>query len=150
MRGETTVLVEGVHAADFVTAVRTRVVEALDRITSRRTAAKVIFADVNGTKGGVDTRCTIVAEIPRRRELSVEEMGATPEVAFDAAFDALKQSLTREHERRRALARRPKKYFVAKRLLEPDTTLDSPEFSPESPRITPGPRPKRARRRPQS
>jgi len=146
----TTVLVDGAHGAALETEVRTRVAEALDRVSTRRTAAKVVFADVNGTRGGVDIRCTIVAEIPRRRELNVEEMGATAEVAFDAAFAALKQSLTREHERRRALARRPKKYFLAKRLLSPDTTLESPELAPEPTRITPGPRPKRARRRARS
>ena len=147
---QTRVLVEGIHLPDFESAVRVRVAEALDRVSARRTSAKVIFADVNGSRGGVDTRCTIVAEIPRRHELSVEELGESAEVAFDAAFAALKQSLTREHERRRVLARRPKKYFLAKRLLSPDTTLDSPSIAPEPTRITPGPRPRRVRRRPEA
>jgi len=126
---DTTVLVEGAPAPEFALVVRSRMMEALDWVGARPTMAKVIFTDVNGAKGGVDTRCTIVAEIP----LSVEEMGTTAALAFDAAVVALKHSVTREYERRRALARRPKKYFVAKRLLGPETTFDSPA----SPWITP-------------
>jgi ribosome-associated translation inhibitor RaiA len=148
MADERTILIEGLQALEFEDHVRSRILQTLERVSSRRTAAKVIFADVNGPKGGVGTRCTIVAEIPGRRELSVEELGDTVEVAFDAAFAALKQRVTRDHERRRELARRPKKYFLAKRLLSPDTNLDSPELRPESPAITPGPRPRRVRRRP--
>jgi|SRR5437870_1581803 len=148
MADETTILIEGIHTPEFEDHVRSRITQALERVTSRRTAAKVIFADVNGPKGGVGTRCTIVAEMPRRREVSVEELADTAEVAFDAAFAALKQSVTRDHERRRELARRPKKYFLAKRLLSSDTSPQSPELRPDSPRITPGPRPRRARRRP--
>jgi ribosome-associated translation inhibitor RaiA len=148
MADERTILIEGIHSPEFEEHVRGRIMQTLERVSSRRTAAKVIFADVNGPKGGMGTRCTVVVEMPRRREVSVEEMGDTVEVAFDAAFDALKQRVTRDHERRRELARRPKKYFLAKRLLSPDTTLESPELRPESPRITPGPRPRRTRRRP--
>jgi hypothetical protein len=53
----------------------------------------------------------------------------------------------RDRARRRTLVRHPKKYYLAKRLLAPDTTLDSPQLQAEPPLITPGPRPKRARRR---
>ena len=60
---------------------------------------------------------------------------------------ALESSVTRDRTRRRELVRRPKKYYLAKRLLAPDTTLESPELRAESPRITGTPRPKRARRR---
>jgi ribosome-associated translation inhibitor RaiA len=148
MADERRILIEGVPTIEFEEHVRTRVLQALERVSSRRTAAKVIFADVNGPKGGVGLRCTIVAEMPGRREVSVEELGDTREVAFDAAFAALKQRMMRDRDRRRELARRPKKYFLAKRLLSPDTTLESPELRAESPRITPGPRRRRARRRP--
>jgi hypothetical protein len=143
----TTIMIEGIHDPALVTRVRTKVGDTLARVDPMPTGAKVIFADENGPKGGADIRCTIVSEMPRRRGLSVTELGPSAELAFDAAFGALVMSVTRDRARRRELVRRPKKYFLAKRLLSPDTTLDSPELRADSPRITAGPRPRRARRR---
>ena len=148
MSAETTIVIEGTRDHAFERRVRAKIVQALARVGARTTAAKVLFTDENGPKGGVDTRCTIVAEIPRRRELSVTHLAESAALAFDGALGAVEQSAVRDRDRKRALARRPKKYFVAKRLLSPDTTLDAPEFRAGSPRITVGPRSKRARRRP--
>jgi hypothetical protein len=47
----------------------------------------------------------------------VGEHAATARRAFDEALDALDRRLGREKELRRDKARRPKKYFAAKRLL---------------------------------
>ena len=139
----TAIIVEGIKNRAFATRVRAKIAQTLGRVDPPPTTAKVIFADDNGPKGGPGIRCTIVHDMPRRRDFSVSELGATEEIAWDAAFDALETSVTRDRNRRRELVRRPKKYFLAKRLLSPDTTLDSPELRAESPT----PRPKRARRR---
>ena len=143
----TSIIVEGIRNRAFATRIRKKIAEAIGRVDPRPTTAKVIFSDENGPKGGPGIRCTMVHDMPRRRDFSVTGLGATEEVAFDAAFDALETSINRDRDRRRELVRRPKKYFLAKRLLAPDTTLDSPELRAASPRITPGTRPKRARRR---
>src|SRR5207244_294691 len=124
----------------FVAHVRAKIAQTLGRVDPPPTTAKVIFADENGPKGGPGLRCTIVHDMPRRRDFSVSELGDSEVVAFDAAFSALESSIVRDRERRRELVRRPKKYFLAKRLLAPDTTIEAAEAPAEV-------RPKRARRR---
>ena len=136
------IVVEGLHDSAFTDRVRAKILETLQRVDPPPTTARIIFADENGPKGGVDTRCTIVSEMPRRREIAVSEVGPTLEVAFDAAYDAFAVSVGRDRTRRRALVRRPKKYFLAKRLLDPGTTLDPTPAAPEAPT-----RAKRMRRR---
>ena len=139
----TAIIVEGIKNRAFATRVRAKIAQTLGRVDPPPTTAKVIFADENGPKGGPGIRCTIVHDMPRRRDFSVSELGTTEEIAWDAAFDALETSVTRDRDRRRELVRRPKKYFLAKRLLSSDTTLEAPERSAEAT----NPRPKRARRR---
>jgi hypothetical protein len=143
----TTVIVEGTRNRRIVAQARTKVAQVLRLVDPPPTTAKIIFVDENGPKGGVGIRCTIVHDMPRRRDFSVTELGDSEEVAFDAAFAALETSVTRDRKRRRTLVRHPKKYYLAKRLLAPDATLESPELRPDSPLIGSGPRPKRARRR---
>jgi hypothetical protein len=143
----TSIVIEGTHHRAFAEHVRAKIAEALGLVDPPPVTARVIFADDNGPKGGPGIRCTVVTDMPRRREVSVTELAPTEALAFDAAFDALETSITRDRKRRRTLVRHPKKYYLAKRLLSPDTSLESPELRAESPRITAGPRPKRARRR---
>jgi hypothetical protein len=143
----TTIIVEGTRNRPFAARVRAKLARTLGRVDPPPTTAKAIFADENGPKGGPGIRCTIVHDMPRRRDFSVSEVGDSEEVAFDAAFAALESSVTRDRARRRELVRRPKKYFLAKRLLASDTTPDSPDGRAASPRLASGPRPKRARRR---
>ena len=137
-RGTTDVIIEGIHDAALAARVYARITEAVARLAPPPTVAKVIFADENGPKGGVDTRCTIVFHMPRRRDRSFTDLGRTGAVAFDAAHAALETSVTRERARQRELVRRPKKFFLAKRLLAADDALEAPATSS---------RPKRARRR---
>ena len=137
-RGTTDVIIEGIHDAALAARVYARITETVARVTPTPTVAKVIFADENGPKGGVDTRCTIVFHMPHRRDLSFTDLGRTGAVAFDAAHTALDTSVTRERARQRQLVRRPKKFFLAKRLLAADDALEAPATSS---------RPKRARRR---
>ncbi len=99
--------------------VRRRLAEALARFRIRAGTARALFADENGPKGGVGSRCTLLVRMPRREELVVEELAEAPRPAFDLALDALERRLLDEKDQRREKARRPKKYFVAKRLLEP-------------------------------
>lgn len=142
------ILVEGIHNNPaFVERVRARVAEALGRVDPPPTGAKIIFADENGPKGGVGLRCTIVHDMPKRRDFSVAGQGETLEVAFDDAFAALETSVSRDRGRRRALVRRPKKYFLAKRLLSPDETLTPPQLPAEAPHTAASPRARRVRRR---
>lgn len=79
---------------------------------------RVGFTDQNGPKGGIGSRCAVTVEWPRRPRLHAEGVAPTQRHALDAAFEALERVLLREIDRQRERARRPKKYFVAKRLLE--------------------------------
>ena len=58
--------------------------------------------------------------MPRRPTVHANGLGDTPRVAFDAALAALEHELERDRGRRRDVARRPKKYFVAHQGLTPD------------------------------
>ena len=90
---------------------------ALARLWVKPVGAQVLFLDDNGPKGGVDIRCAVTVRLPYRRSVRVEHMGTTLRLAFDAAFAVLERQLERYIERDRESRRRPKKYFVAKRLL---------------------------------
>ena len=79
--------------------------------------AKVTFFDDNGPKGGLAMRCALDVRVPYRRAIRIEHVAETSRLAFDGAFGALERQLERYRERDRDIKRRPKKYFVAKRLL---------------------------------
>lgn len=82
------------------------------------------FKDENGPKGGVDIRCALTVEIPRRGALYAADLAATPREAFDLAFVALERRVLRDIDRARDRRRRPRKYLVARRLLESDPTRE--------------------------
>ena len=91
---------------------------------------KITFFDDNGPKGGPGMRCAVDVRLPFRPSIRVEQVAETSRLAFDGAFAALERRLERYRERDRDIKRRPKKYFVAKRLL-----TDSLEPSAKSKRI---------------
>lgn len=99
------------------THVEKRMTPVLERGPARPMGALVAFVDENGPKGGVDIRCSLTVQLPGRRSVHVEHMGETARLAFDAAFAVLERQLERDADRSRESRRRPKKYFVAKRLL---------------------------------
>lgn len=103
-------------------ALRARIVREMEEILGRlrvgKVPARVTFEDENGPKGGPDIRCTLAVRMPRRAEVVVERVAETPRLAFDAAFASLKRQIERRRGGGRTKARRPKKYYVAKRLLE--------------------------------
>ena len=137
-RSTTAIIIEGIHDAALAARVYTRMTATLARVSPPPAVAKVIFADENGSKGGLDTRCTIAVHLPRRRDVSVTELGTSGSVAFDLAYTALDTGITREYDRRRELVRRPKKYYLAKRLLASDLPVETRQASVRA---------KRARRR---
>jgi ribosome-associated translation inhibitor RaiA len=92
---------------------------ALERLGVKPVAADVVFVDVNGPKGGLDIRCALTIRLPYRPSLRAEDTAGDAQLAFDRSFAALSRQLERYRERQQERSRRPKKYFTAKRLLQP-------------------------------
>ncbi|HEY4910610.1 MAG TPA: HPF/RaiA family ribosome-associated protein [Methylomirabilota bacterium] len=90
---------------------------ALEPIKLAPVRAKITFFDDNGPKGGLGMRCAVDVRLPFRPSIRVEQVAETSRIAFDGAFAALERRLERYRQRDRDIKRRPKKYFVAKRLL---------------------------------
>jgi hypothetical protein len=97
--------------------VERRLAQALNRVRVRHATARVTFSDVNGPKGGRDVRCAVQFRVAGRPPISVTSVGTTPRLTFDAAYVSARRALDRALARWQASARRPKKYYVAKRLL---------------------------------
>jgi ribosome-associated translation inhibitor RaiA len=109
----------------FRALISRRLDAAFERHGVAPVSSHVAFADENGPKGGIGIRCGITAELPRRPTLHVDHVADTQRTAFDGALEALERQVTRDRGRLREQRRRPKKYFVAKRLLEGDTAMES-------------------------
>src|ERR1700738_310957 len=90
---------------------------ALEPIRLAPVRAKITFFDDNGPRGGLGMRCAVDVRLPFRPSIRVEQVAETSRIAFDGAFAALERRLERYRQRDRDIKRRPKKYFVAKRLL---------------------------------
>ncbi len=75
---------------------------ALGRFGRRIDRVAVRFADVNGPRGGVDTRCQIMAGIVPKGQVRVEVTDVGIEVAISRAADRLSRRVSSELERRRA------------------------------------------------
>jgi ribosome-associated translation inhibitor RaiA len=97
--------------------VRRQIRAALEPLRVAPVRAQVAFFDDNGPKGGLALRCAVTVRVPYRPAIRVENTAATARVAFDGALGVLERQLERYRERDRDVRRRPKKYFVAKRLL---------------------------------
>jgi hypothetical protein len=79
---------------------------------------RVSFSDEDGPKGGVGVRSALTVRLPGRPAIRVEHQTRTYPQAFEGAFEVLKRQLKRTTPCRRQSRRYPKKYFVARRLLE--------------------------------
>jgi len=109
-----TLVMEGIALDDPLRPfIQNKMTALTSRGRLRPISARVAFTDENGPKGGIGIRCALTVELPRRPTLHASGLGATPRLAFDAAHAALAHELTRERQRRRDAARRPKKYFAA-------------------------------------
>jgi ribosome-associated translation inhibitor RaiA len=105
------------HDAGLRARVARRVTAALARLRVRPAEGRVTFCDQNGPKGGVAIRCALTVRLPSRPAVRAESTAQTPRLAFDVALSALERRLARYRTRARDLSRRPKKYYVAKRVL---------------------------------
>jgi len=94
-----------------------RMRQALARLEVAPTSVRIDITDLSGPKGGVDHRCAMTVRLPRRPAIHVEHVAETSLTAFDGALDTLERRLTRTRKREREAGRRPKKYYVAKRVL---------------------------------
>jgi len=119
-----------IEGANHDAALRALIVRKLEAVSRRLRPApvgvRVMFTDENGPKGGVGTRCGLTLDLPRRPELHAEEIAETHRLAFDLALASLERQALRDLEAARERRRRPKKYFVAKRLLEGDGQRERP------------------------
>ena len=114
-------VIQGIPTSDPLQSVIHRKLYAvLRRGRVNPTAAGVTFTDVNGPKGGVDIRCAVTVDAPGRPTHHASALGADSRLALDGALEALQHELQRDREKRRDLARRPKKYFVAEQGTQPD------------------------------
>ena len=120
------------------TLIAGKVTNTLERLQVAATGVRVQFSDENGSKGGIDIRCSLTIDVPHRPELHADTVAADARLAFEQAFAAVERQIERDRERGRAERRHPKKYYLAKRLLEPEA---SPDAIPQS--VTP----RRRRRR---
>ena len=119
------------------TLISGKVTNTFARLQVDATTVRVQFSDENGAKGGIDIRCSLTVDVPHRPELHADTVAADPRLAFEQAFAALERQIERDRERGRVERRHPKKYYLAKRLLEPEATSES----------TPATTPRRRRRR---
>jgi ribosome-associated translation inhibitor RaiA len=114
-------MVIDIHGVEKDRALRARAAKlvgaALEPIKLAPIRATVTFFDDNGPKGGLGMRCAMDVRLPFRPAIRVEQVAETTRLAFDGAFGALERQLERYRQRDRDFKRRPKKYFVAKRLL---------------------------------
>lgn len=114
-------MVIDIHGVEKDKALRARAAKvvgaALELIKLAPVRTKITFFDDNGPKGGLGMRCAVDVRLPYRPPIRVEQVAETTRLAFDGAFAALERKLERYRERDRDIKRRPKKYFVAKRLL---------------------------------
>ena len=116
-----TLVMEGIALDDPLRPfIQDKMAAATSRGRMRPTSARVAFTDENGPRGGVGIRCALTVDLPRRPATHASGLGETPRLAFDAAHAALEHELSRERQRRRDVARRPKKYFVAEQGHRPD------------------------------
>jgi ribosome-associated translation inhibitor RaiA len=114
-----TIEIEGLHDPILRDLIGTKVMAALEVLRPKAIDVRVGFADENGPKGGIDIRCGLTVELPRRSRLHGGATAASHRLAFEAALEILERQLARERERFRDVRRRPKKYYAAKRLLSP-------------------------------
>lgn len=90
----------------FLTDAQREIVErrlgfALGRFGARIRRVEVVLTDVNGPRGGVDTRCQIVARIVPRGEVRAEVTDLGVEVAVRRAAERISRRTSTELERRR-------------------------------------------------
>lgn len=103
------ILIEGVRDPAIRRLIERKLAALQARLPRPPVSVRVGFRDENGPKGGVDRRCAITVEWPRRPVLHAEDVAPTPRQALDAAFEAIERLLLKELDRQRERRRRPGK-----------------------------------------
>jgi len=116
--------ISGIKDSALRAVISKRVGDALKPLQVQPVAAQVTFFDDNGPKGGRAVRCALTVRVPYRPTVRVEHTAVTPRLAFDATFKSLERQLERYRERNRDSRRHPKKYYVAKRLIEGEAAAE--------------------------
>ena len=98
-----------------------RLTGAHAHLMAKPTTTQVTFFDENGPKGGPAMRCAVTMRLPHRTHVHVEDTAETPRLAFDGAAEKLERELARNRDKDLEAKRHPKKYYTAKRLLQPET-----------------------------
>lgn len=112
------IAISGIRDTVLRAVVARRVSAALKILQVKPLAARVTFFDDNGPKGGRAVRCALTLRVPYQPTIRAEQTAVTPRLAFDATFKSFERQLERYRERDRDSRRHPKKYYVAKRLLQ--------------------------------
>ena len=81
---------------------------ALRRFADQVQDVTVRLVDVNGPRGGVDTRCSITSNLVEGRRIFVEARAAWPFAAITQAVQRLNESVRRERERHGRHGERPR------------------------------------------
>ena len=110
--------IKGIRDSALRALISDRLGRVLKPLQVEPLAAQVTFFDDDGPKGGRAVRCALTVRVPYRPTLRVEHTSETPRLAFDASIKRLDRQLERYRERDRDSRRHPKKYYVAKRLVE--------------------------------
>jgi hypothetical protein len=114
-----TIVIRGIEAeSEFRARVLAEVESVLAKARVQPTTATIVFTDVNGPRGGMAIRCAVTAALPRQATLRIAPLAATARLAFAKAVKAFARGLSEDPDRSRALSRRPKKYYLAKRMME--------------------------------
>ena len=79
---------------------------ALSRFEGRIQGIRVRLVDVNGPRGGVDTRCTVQVRLRRLPTIVVEETSHDADTAVDRAVNRVAHTVARRVERATSLRRR--------------------------------------------
>lgn len=85
--------------------------------------AEVRFADLNGPKGGVDTRCTILVELTGAAKHVVTSDGTEAGHAFALALPRIERAVRRDLEKRAVTAGRSRRRETVAQPLAPAPSL---------------------------
>lgn len=83
-----------------------RLAFALRRFNSRARRVLVRLGDMNGPRGGVDSRCSITLELRDGRHIDVESVTAWPFASITLAAKRLNETLRREIDKAHDAVRR--------------------------------------------
>ena len=78
-----------------------RLTFALDWARYDLSKVSMCLSDINGPRGGNDKRCQVRINLPRTREVVIEDTDADLYVAIDRAVDRAERSVARRLERSR-------------------------------------------------